>query len=51
MDQTQYGRKREDIMKEEINTKELVIKEVLEELIDITHILTQQGNCMHLKIP
>jgi hypothetical protein len=51
MDQTQNKRKREDVMKEEINIEELVIQEVLEELIDITQLPTQQGNFMHLKIP
>jgi len=48
MDQTQDMRKKEDIMKEEITTKELVIQEELEELIDVTHLLTHQGICMHL---
>jgi hypothetical protein len=32
------------------NYKNMVIQEVIEELIDITH-LTQQGNFMHLNIP
>jgi hypothetical protein len=44
-------RKREDVMKEEMTTKELVIQEVLAEPIDITHLPTQEGNFMHLKIP
>jgi hypothetical protein len=48
MDQTQDRRKKVDIMKEEITTKEMVIQEVQEELIDITHLLTQQGNFIHL---
>jgi hypothetical protein len=38
-------------MKEEITTEELVIQEVLVELIGNTHLLTQQGNFMHLKTP
>jgi hypothetical protein len=38
-------------MKEEITIEELVIQDMLEELIDITHLLTQQGNLMHLKTP
>jgi hypothetical protein len=38
-------------MKEEMTVEELVIQEVLAELIDITHLPTQQGNFMHLKIP
>jgi hypothetical protein len=29
----------------------MVIQEVLEKIIDITHLLTQQGNFMHLKTP
>ena len=51
MDQTQNRSKREDVMKEEMTTKEIVIQEVLVELIDITHLPTQQRNFMHLKIP
>jgi hypothetical protein len=50
MDQNQDGRKREDIMKEEITTTEIVIQEVLAYIIDITH-LNQQGNFMHRNIP
>jgi hypothetical protein len=50
MDQTQDRRKRVDMRKKEITTKELIIQEVLEKIIDITH-LAQQGNFMHLKIP
>jgi hypothetical protein len=38
-------------MKEEIIVEEMVIKEVLAELIDITHLPTQKGNFMHRKIP
>jgi hypothetical protein len=38
-------------MKEEMIMEELAIQEVLEELIDITHLLTWQGSFMHLKIP
>ena len=38
MDQTQDERKREDIVKEEITTTELIIQEVIEELIYITHL-------------
>ena len=41
MDQTQNKRKREDVMKEDMIAKELVIQEVLEELIDITHLPTR----------
>jgi len=33
--------KEEGIMKEEITTKELVIQEMLEEIIETTHLLTQ----------
>ena len=51
MDQTQNKRKREDVMKDEITTEDLVIQVVLEKIIDITHLPTQQGNFMHLKIP
>jgi hypothetical protein len=51
MDQTQNIRKREDFMEEEMTIEELVIQEVLEERIDITHLPTQQGNCMSLNIP
>jgi hypothetical protein len=51
MDQTQSRRKREDVMEEEMIAEELVIQEVLEELIYITHPPTQQGNYMHIKIP
>jgi hypothetical protein len=47
----QSKRKREDVMKEEMTAEELVIQEVLAELIDITHLPTQQGNFIHLKIP
>jgi hypothetical protein len=39
MDQTQNKRKREDVMKEEITEAKMVIQEVLEELINITHLL------------
>jgi hypothetical protein len=51
MDQTQGRRKKDDIMKEEITTKDLVIQEALAEIRDITHLLTQQGYFMHLKTP
>jgi hypothetical protein len=51
MDQTQNMRKREDVMKEEMTAKDMVIQEVLEEIIEITHLLTHQGIFMHLKIP
>jgi hypothetical protein len=51
MDQTQDRRKREDTMKEKINTKDLVIQQVLAELIDITRLLIQQRDLMHLNIP
>jgi hypothetical protein len=51
MDQTQGKRKKVDIMKEEINAEDIVILEVLEEIKNITHLLTQQGNFMHLKTP
>jgi hypothetical protein len=51
MDQNQNRRKRANVMKEEMITEEMVIQEVLAELIDITHLPTQQGNFMHLKIP
>jgi hypothetical protein len=50
MDQAQDMRKKVDIMKEEITTEDPVTQEVLVELIDITHLLTQQGSFMHLKI-
>jgi hypothetical protein len=51
MDQTRDRKKKENIMKGEITTKEIVIQEVIEELIDITNLLTQQGNFMFLKTP
>jgi hypothetical protein len=51
MYQAQNMRKGEDVMKKEMTAEELVIQEVLAELIDITHLPTQQGNFMHLKIP
>jgi hypothetical protein len=51
MDQTQDRRKRVDIMKEEITIEGMVIQEVIEELIDVAHLLTQLRNFMHLKIP
>jgi hypothetical protein len=51
MDQTQNMRKREDVMKEEMTTEELVVQEVLAELREITHLPTHQGYFMHLKIP
>ena len=44
MDHTQDRRKKTNIMKEEITTEDLDIQEVLAELIDIIHLLTQQGN-------
>jgi hypothetical protein len=51
MDQTQGRRKKDNTMKEEITTKELVIQEVPAELIDIIHLLFRQGNFMCLKNP
>jgi hypothetical protein len=51
MDQNKERRKREDIMKEDITTDELVIREVLPKLIYITHLLTHQENFMHMRIP
>jgi len=51
MGQTQNMRKREDVMKEEMIVEDMVIHEVLEKLIDITHLLNQQEIFMHLKIP
>jgi hypothetical protein len=50
MDQVQDRGKKEDNMKEEITTEEPVIQEGLVELIDITHLLTQLGSLMHLRI-
>jgi hypothetical protein len=41
MDQAQDMRKKEDIMKGEITTEDPVTQEVLVELIDISHLLTQ----------
>jgi hypothetical protein len=49
MDQSK--RKKEGVMKEEMIMEEWVIPEVLEELIDTTHLLTQQENFMHMNIP
>jgi hypothetical protein len=51
MDQTQGRRKKVDIMKEEINTEDSIIQEVLLELININRLLTQQGYFMHMKTP
>jgi hypothetical protein len=51
MDQTQDRRKKAYIMKEEINTEEIVILEVLLELIDIIDLLNQQENFMDMKTP
>jgi len=48
MDKTQDKRKWDNTMKEEITIEETIIQEVLEEPIEITRLLTQQGNCMHL---
>jgi hypothetical protein len=39
---SQSKRKKEGVMKEEMIVEEWVILEVLEELIDTTHFLTQQ---------
>jgi hypothetical protein len=51
MDQAQDMRKKEGIMKEEINTKDPVTLGVLVECIDITtHLLIHPGCFMHLKI-
>jgi hypothetical protein len=49
MDQSK--RRKEGIMKEEITTGRLVIQELLAELIETTHLLTQQEGLMHLKTP
>jgi hypothetical protein len=38
-------------MKEEIIVEELVIPEVLIELMDTTHLLTQKESLMHWMIP
>jgi hypothetical protein len=51
MDQVRDRGKKEKNMKEEITIEESVIQEVLGELIDITHLLIQQGNSMRLKTP
>jgi hypothetical protein len=47
----QDKRKEADIMKEEMIVEEQVIPEVVEELIDTTHLLTQQEMFMHPNIP
>jgi hypothetical protein len=47
----QIKRKKEGFMKEEMIVEELVIPEVLAELIDTTHLLTQQESFMHMNIP
>ena len=44
-------KKKESVMKEEMIMEEMVIQEVLVELIDTTHLLTQQEIFMHLNIP
>ena len=46
---TQCKRKKVGIMKEKMIVEELVIKEVLEEPIDIIHLLTHPGILMHIK--
>jgi hypothetical protein len=38
-------------MKEEMLVEELVIPEVLEDLMDTTHLITQEDNFMHWMIP
>jgi hypothetical protein len=38
-------------MKEGMIVEELIIPEVLEELMDTTHLLTQKESFMHRKIP
>jgi hypothetical protein len=43
--------KKAGFVKEEMIMEELVIQEVLAELIDTTHLPTQQESFMHLKIP
>jgi hypothetical protein len=50
MNQSQGMRKKVDIMKEEITTEDPITQEVLVEVIDISHLLTQQGSFMHLNI-
>jgi hypothetical protein len=49
MDQAQDTRKKTDIIEEEITTKHLVTQKVLVELIEISHLLTQQGIFMHIE--
>jgi hypothetical protein len=50
MDQVQERGNKEDNMKEEITTKEPFIQEGQVELIDISHLLTQLGSLMHMRI-
>ena len=47
----QSKRNKVGVTKEDIVVEEQVILEVLVELIDTTHLLTQQESFMHLNIP
>jgi hypothetical protein len=49
-DQTQNKRKKEGAIKEGMIVEELAIPEVLVELMDTTHLLTQKERFMHRKI-
>jgi hypothetical protein len=51
MDHTQYKRKKVGAMKEGMIVGELVIPEVLAELMETTHLLTQKESFMHRMIP
>jgi hypothetical protein len=46
----QDKRKKACVRKEEMLVEELVILEVLADLMDITHLLTQEGSFMHQMI-
>jgi hypothetical protein len=47
----QGRRKEPGIMKEEMIVEELVIQEILADLINTAHLLTQQEGLMHMKTP
>jgi hypothetical protein len=50
MNEAQDKRKKAYLMKEEITIENLFIQGFLIDLIEITHLLTQQGIFVHLKI-
>jgi len=50
MNEAQDKRKKAYLMKEEITIENLFIQGFLIDLIEITHLLTQQGIFVHLRI-